>query len=231
MKNKNLIWGLILIVVGVLVGFNALGITKVDVFFSGWWTLFIIIPCVIGLFNDNDKMGSIIGILVGVILLLGCQDIIDFDIIWKLILPVILVLVGISIIFKDSFTSKIKKEISKNSKGDNEEYSAIFGGQELDFTNEVFNGCELNSIFGGIKCDIRKANIKGDALIEANSIFGGITLYVPKNIRIKITSVPIFGGVSDERRERNNTSENTLYIKANCMFGGVTINDKRSKDD
>ena len=109
MKNKNLIWGLILIVVGVLVGFNALGITKVDVFFSGWWTLFIIIPCVIGLFNDNDKMGSIIGILVGVILLLGCQDIIDFDIIWKLVLPVILVLVGISIIFKDSFTSKIKK--------------------------------------------------------------------------------------------------------------------------
>ena len=68
-------------------------------------------------------------------------------------------------------------------------------------------------------------------MIEANSIFGGITLYVPKNICVKITSVPIFGGVSDERRERNTTSENTLYIKANCMFGGVTINDKRSKDD
>ncbi len=29
--------------------------------FDGWWTLFIIVPCAIGLITDRDKTGSIIG--------------------------------------------------------------------------------------------------------------------------------------------------------------------------
>ena len=168
-------------------------------------------------------MGSIIGILVGVILLLGCQYIIDFDIIWKLVLPVILVLVGISIIFKDSFTSKIKKEISKNSKGDNEEYSAIFGGQELDFTNEVFNGCELNSIFGGIKCDLRGAKIKKDVVINAYSFFGGTDILVDDNVKIAVSSTSIFGGVDNKKTKNNGDKKYTIYINASCLFGGVDV--------
>ena len=63
---------------------------NIDLFFNGWWTLFIIVPCFIGLFTDNDKTGDTVGIAVGVILLLCCQDILNFDILWKLLLPIIL---------------------------------------------------------------------------------------------------------------------------------------------
>ena len=50
MKNyKNIILGLILILIGIVIGTNSLGITNINIFFSGWWTLFIIIPCFIGL--------------------------------------------------------------------------------------------------------------------------------------------------------------------------------------
>ena len=113
MKKKNLIWGLLLIVIGVIVGINALGIGKIDIFFAGWWTLFIIIPCFIGLFTDEDKSGSLIGIAVGVALLLGCRGIVRFEVLWKLLLPVILILVGLSIIFKDTIGNKVRKEIKK----------------------------------------------------------------------------------------------------------------------
>ena len=69
---KNIFWGIILVVFGLIWGLNALDITHINIFFNGWWTLFIIIPCFIGLFNDKDKTGNIIGLLIGIALLLCC---------------------------------------------------------------------------------------------------------------------------------------------------------------
>lgn len=112
MKNvSNTLWGIVLIALGLILGLNATGLVDIDIFFAGWWTLFIIVPCFIGLFSDKDKTGSFIGLLVGVCLLLGCQDIIDFDILFKLIVPVILVIIGFSVIFKDKMSSKVRKEV------------------------------------------------------------------------------------------------------------------------
>ena len=105
-KIRNTLWGIVLIVLGVIIGGNALGITNVNIFFNGWWTLFIIIPCFIGLFKEREKTGSIIGLIIGIVLLLCCQDILNFDTIWKLALPTILIIIGISFIFKDVFNSK-----------------------------------------------------------------------------------------------------------------------------
>ena len=110
-KVENILWGIVLIVVGIIFGGNALGITNINIFFDGWWTLFIIIPCFIGLFHENDKTGNLIGLLVGIALLLGCQNILDFGLIWKLALPTILVIIGLSIIFKNVFDNKISDEI------------------------------------------------------------------------------------------------------------------------
>ena len=91
-KFGSLLWGLVFIAVGIIVGLNSFKVTNIDLFFNGWWTLFIIVPCFIGLFTDNDKTGDTVGIAVGVILLLCCQDILNFDILWKLLLPIILII-------------------------------------------------------------------------------------------------------------------------------------------
>ena len=96
-KFGNVLWGIVLIVIGLIIGGNALGITNINIFFDGWWTLFIIIPCFIGLLKDNEKTGNLIGLLIGVALLLACQDVLDFDLIWKLAFPTILVVIGVSI--------------------------------------------------------------------------------------------------------------------------------------
>ena len=91
MKNsKSIIWGVVLIVLGFVIALNSLGIVDIDLFFSGWWTLFIIVPCFIGLISDSDKTGHIIGLLIGVLLLLNAQNLISFDFIGKLIFPAIL---------------------------------------------------------------------------------------------------------------------------------------------
>jgi hypothetical protein len=48
------LWGIVLVAAGVLFALKALGIANIDVFFDGWWTLFIIIPCTIGPFTKRD---------------------------------------------------------------------------------------------------------------------------------------------------------------------------------
>ena len=56
MKNyTRMLWGLILIALGVIIGGNALNLFDIDIFFAGWWTLFIIIPFFIGLFKNEDR--------------------------------------------------------------------------------------------------------------------------------------------------------------------------------
>lgn len=224
-KVSNILWGFVLIIIGVIFGLNALGMTDINIFFDGWWTLFIIIPCFIDLFKNGNKTGNIIGIVIGVALLLSCRGILNMGMVFKLIVPFILVCIGFSIIFKDSLNKKVKekiKELNKDKKND-KEYSATFGEQKLDFSDEKFDGCEINAVFGGVNCDLRNATIKEDCVINASSIFGGITIRVPNNVNVKVTSTPIFGGVSDERKKRNNDSKITLYINATCLFGGVEI--------
>ena len=108
MKTKNILWGLVLVILGIILGINATGIIKIDIFFPGWWTLFMIVPGLIGLITESDKVGNSILILIGIFLLLASNNIIDFSLIWKLIFPAILVIVGLSLIFKESFKPKIK---------------------------------------------------------------------------------------------------------------------------
>lgn len=225
-KASRWLWGGILIALGVILGINALGIAKIDIFFPGWWTLIIIVPCVIGLFDDDmEKGGDIIGIIIGVSLLLGCQGVIRFDLLWKLLLPFILICIGISIVFGDVLKRKVVKEAKKlHSKGDEKEYWATFSGQNISFAKEKFEGCKLEAVFGGIKCDLREAKIEEDVSVRASAIFGGVTIYVPDNVNVKIASTSIFGGTSGkDLTKESDEKRKTIYIESTCVFGGVEI--------
>ena len=219
MKNcKNIILGIILIVVGVWFGLYATGVVKVNLLFDGWWTLFIIIPSFLGLFDEDVRTGSLIGLFVGVLLLLSCQDVLNFDIVLKLIVPCVLIVTGLSFIFKGKIKTKNIENV-KTVGGTN--YNATFSGQNLDFSKEEFTGTKLDAVFGGIKCDLRNAIINDDVVIEASAIFGGITILVPKDVNVKITSTSIFGGV--DGKSKMDKPGKTIYVNATCLFGGVEV--------
>lgn len=222
-RFSSVVWGVILIAVGVIFGLNALDITDIDVFFDGWWTLIIIIPSFVGLFTESDKTGNIIGILIGTILLLACQDIIDFSMIWKLLVPAVLVIIGLSILFKDVIHSKVRKAIGKINKNNDKEYCATFSSQNVVYDTEVFDGCTIDAVFGGVKLDLREAIIKEDVVITVSAVFGGVDIYVPNDIKVKVVSTPIFGGVDNKYRNPKNDKVKTIFVNATCVFGGVDI--------
>lgn len=227
MKNK--IWGLVLIAIGLIFGLNALEITNIDIFFDGWWTLFIIVPCFIGLITEREKTGNLIGLLVGISLLLGCLDILEFETIGKLIFPVILVIIGLSILFKDTITREVTKEIDRlNDKREKEnEYCSTFSSQTINIDDE-FKGCDLTTVFGGMKFDLSEAKINEDVVINATTVFGGITINAPKGAKIKVKSNSIFGGVTNKSTVNDG---NIVYVNCFCLFGGVEIYDSNSKNN
>jgi len=228
-KFKNILWGLVFIILGLVLAGNALGITDIDIFFDGWWTLLIIIPCFIGLFEEKEKGWYIAGLLLGVALFLSCRDLLDlsmlWSLLWKLLIPGILVAIGISMIFKNTIGGKIKTEINKiNAKnGKQNEYWATFAGQDVRFDGETFRGIDLTTVFGGINCDLTNSIIEEDVVINAKCIFGGIDIFVPDNVKVKIKSIPIFGGVSNKSKYLEKENMHTIYVNATCIFGGIDI--------
>lgn len=223
MKNlKTILWGLLLICLGVILALNAFDVIDFNLFFKGWWTLFIIVPCLIDLISLDNVIGDLIGIALGVLLLLASRDILSFGVIWKLILPAVLVIIGLSLIFKNSINKAIHKEIKKHKKDDSKNYIAIFGEQKNNFANEEFKGANLTSIFGGLEIDLRDAIIKEDIVISVVSLFGGVDIFVPDNVKVEVSSVPIFGGVENKNRNKKKDGP-IVYIDAVCIFGGIDI--------
>ena len=222
-KVSSVLWGIVLIAAGVIWALNVFNITDIDIFFDGWWTLFIIIPCTIGLFTEREKTGNLIGIAIGVFLLLCCQDILSFSMFWKLLVPAIVVFVGLKMVFTGLFGNKAN-EIMKNLRLEGKTLKsgcATFSGCDMNYDGEVFEGAELTAVFGGVECDLRNAIIEKDCAIRISAIFGGIDILVPAGINVRVSSSSIFGGVSNKTAVYQNAP--TIYVSGTCLFGGVEI--------
>ena len=224
-KIGNTLWGIVLVIIGVILTLNALDITNINIFFNGWWTLLIIIPSAIELIARENKFWSAVWLIIGILLLLACRDILDFDLIWKLTIPVLLILVGINLIFKDKIDRKMEKKRKElKEKGQQmEEYCATFGEIKEDFNNQEFNGANLTAVFGSVDLDLRKAVINEDKFVKTSAIFGGIEILAPENVNIKVKSVPIFGATSNKTGRKFDEKLPTIYVDSFCMFGGVDI--------
>ena len=222
-KFGNLLWGLVFIAIGIIIAVNALGIAQINIFFDGWWTLFIIVPCIINFIKGPSRMANFIGLVVGIALLLCAQGIVTFSHIRKLIIPFVFIMIGLGFIFKDFFNGKINEKIKSLNKSGLKEYAATFGENKIDMSNEVFDGADLNAVFGGVDFNLINSQINGEQVINATAIFGGITIKVPQNVNVKVKSTAIFGGVDNKVKNDKQDNIPTIYVNAFCMFGGVDI--------
>lgn len=233
-KFTQIIWGIAIMALGIIFAGNALGWFDINIFFKGWWTLFIIIPSFIDIFTEDHKITSFAFLCAGIILLLAAQEVFSYDVAWKVILAVVLVMVGFFIVFGGLFHSKNDEEVAKKIKklqnGDSmDAQTAVFSGSERVYKKEPFTGSSLVAVFGGVDLDLRDAIIEKDTVIKATCVFGGINIVVPDNIAVKIKSGFIFGGISDERKNPSDSAKHTIFIDAAGGFGGISIEDKTKK--
>jgi predicted membrane protein len=224
MKNQisNVLWGLFLVLIGLGFAGNVFNLWNFELFFNGWWTLFIIIPCFISMIQNGIHLWNTLGLIFGILLLIASQGFINSQYIWDLLFPIIIISIGLSIIFKGKLSKNAK--IINNLKHDGlPNYSAVFGAQDLQIHDELFEGASISAIFGGVKLDLRQTTIEHDIYITSTAVFGGIEIIVPQNVRIEISSTPIFGGVSNKTIKPIDDNPKTIYLNSTSIFGGTEI--------
>lgn len=223
-KVRLTLWAVVFLALSVFLGAKALDFTDLPVFFDGWWTLILIVPCFIDLFKPGRKTFNIICIIIGTVVLLCEQEVITAKVVLKLIPAVICFIIGVSIIVRDVIGTKTDRIIRKLNKAKPfTKYSASFSSQSVGFDGVEFNGATLNATFGDIKCNLTNSHINQDGVVNARSIFGGITLLVPDGVNVKIKSFTIFGNTANKHNSDNISNLPTIYVKANCIFGSVTV--------
>ena len=218
-KANRILWGVVLIALGVLLGINALDLMEINLFFKGWWTLFILVPSAIGLLTEKNKWGSLIGLLFGVFFLLCAWDILSYDLLWKLAAPVAAVLVGLSLLFG----KRSKKDKQTVPVDDTPLCTAVFSGQEVNYNGQPFHGGEAIAVFGGVDLFATGAVITEDCVVKATAVFGGVELHLPATVNVAVTSGGLFGGVEDKRKLPPLEGAPTVYVRASFVFGGVDI--------
>ena len=212
MNRKNIFWGLLLIIVGVLFLGRNMEWWDFSLFFRGWWTLFLIIPSLIGLIKRESIGCSFLVLILGILMLLASQDIIEWSIIWKIFVPLIIIVVGLSIIFGN----KRVRSVRANAK----EYVAVFSGID-EIIKEIKSDFKVTSVFGGVELDLRDVDLKNDLVIDCFCLFGGIDIRLPKDVKLEISGFPVFGGV--ENKYHNKDSKVTVYVNQMTIFGGIDL--------
>ena len=215
MNKRNLFWGIVLIVVGILFLGRNMNWWNFSIFFRGWWTLFLIVPSIISLVRKESMGTSFLILVLGVLMLLASQNVIEWSTIWKVFLPIIIMVVGLSIIFGN------RKVKTKKVKGNAKEYVAIFSGVD-EVINKIENDFKMTAVFGGIKLDMRDVVLESDLVIDCFTLFGGIDIRLPKDVKVEVNGLPIFGGVENKYRN-NHEAKVTVYINHTTICGGVDL--------
>lgn len=227
MKEKiyHIILAIFLIVVGVLIIGNAFSIWSINVFFKGWWTLFIIIPSLETFLFQNGKSASFYTLLFGVEVLLYNQGIINFSILWKTLLAFFIILIAVSVLVsifkKDKMPTARTRSVPL--------YIGIFGEADERVINDDFEGCTCISVFGSVDLDLSDLKLKKDIYIKTKSIFGGVDIFLPEGVNVITSGISILGGTENKIKKvapkttKGRKKEINVYIENFCLFGGAEI--------
>lgn len=184
------------------------------------WPLVLIIGGVAKTYNRPSRVEGWLLVAVGLVFLastFGFLNISPFAL-W----PMALIAAGVLLLWRalvqhDSASAELPKPGADNL--------IMFGGAEIQFSGQEFEGTAVTVICGGYNLDLRNSTLKGDrAVIDASVMFGGVDLRVPPTWNVVVHGFPMFGGYSDETTHPNAKLDSPqLIVKGSVMFGGVSI--------
>ena len=183
-----------------------------------WWPLALVVAGFLVILNDRTQYITAIALLlVGGVLQLNNLDIIEVDL-WRVIWPVIIIAVGLSILVR-------RKGQAKNIKTqEQDDVSAVFAGNETVNKSQNYKGGKVTAIFGGVSIDLRDAKITKEATLDVFALCGGVELKVPREWKVKHKVLPILGGIESKAHSEKITDESPiLYITGTVALGGVEV--------
>jgi predicted membrane protein len=105
---------------------------------------------------------------------------------------------------------------------------AVLGGVQRNITTKNFRGGRVTAILGGVELDFSDADIEGDeAILDVSSLMGGVEIRVPDTWNVTIETVAFLAGSSDERRRAPNPAPGVvpkhLIIRGATILAGIEV--------
>ena len=221
MRPVRLWIGLVLLTLGVFGVLDATGVLGAGSTIDRWWPVAIIGLGLMAMLAQRriSFWPSVITVL-GVMLLADTQNWATGD----LVGPAILILIGGAIL-----AGFARHRTSVHL--DQHEPIAVFSGAKMIDRSEHLNHTDVTAIFGGATLDLRDAHIDEVASVDAFAMFGGVQVLVPKDWRVSVGGLPIFGGYEDKTTGNGSLPADAPLLKVNAtaIFGGVEVANEPKK--
>ena len=233
-EGKRLWGGSLLLLTGLFYLFYNLNLLPFEVpTYVFTWQMAVILIGVYALYRSFFKGLILIGIGVYFILpLIGAMPPIDIAKMW----PLLLILLGLTILFGSRFKKKHKKNYMKNYTLENPkteinegsfDITTILGGDSRQISSYDFKGGKITAIMGGVELDLTNCYLSKDGcVIDLEVVMGGISLKVSREWNIKSEIVPIMSGIEDHdlhSRDVRIDPSALLILRGNVVMGGIEI--------
>jgi predicted membrane protein len=226
LSGGAILLGIVLIAGGTLVLLANLGKLPFELDLHHWWPLILIGLGVFHLYNNRNifDFSGLFLILLGVVFMLATLDRIGWGDVWRF-WPAVLILLGVSIIFRRHPLPLALSGRSVAGSGDSTvQVTNILSGTERRINSQEFKGGDVHNILGGTKIDLLEAKLAaGDWLLTVSTILGGVEILVPRDWRIEVQPNNMLGGVDNRTRQAPAASGGKLVIKASALLGGIDI--------
>ncbi len=247
------VWmALTLMVVGAALLLQRMGVWMPDWLFN-WPVLLIVIGIFMG-FNHGFRGGAwAVLIIVGGFFLL--DDLIPGASIHRFIWPFFIFAIGIMILIRPHRYDKRNKEwqqwrkdrhaarrewkeewknkwsgsigSSPTGSSSSEDYidaTTVFGGVHKTIVSKDFKGGDITVFMGGAEINLSQADINGVAALDITQVMGGTKLIVPSHWEIRTQMTSVFGNIEDKREQNRVTNpDKVLVIDGTSVFGGIEI--------
>ncbi|MFB6139836.1 MAG: hypothetical protein ABEJ26_05320 [Halosimplex sp.] len=219
--TSQILVGSVVVLLGVVLLARTTGVYDTDRLLVYVPSLFVLV----GLFaivasGFRNLVGPLMVVLVAGGWQLVALDILTVETVFSL-WPVLIVLFGLSLILGQYRARAVARE------SDFLTSIAVFGGRAERSTSKTFHGADLTAAFGAVELDLRDAVVEHPpATVNANAMFGGVEVVVPREWNVRVDVFPLFGAGEDERTRRaEEHDEVDLVVTGFALFGGVSVED------
>lgn len=256
-NNSSRIWGgLIIVGVGLVFLLRNFGY-YVPEWILSWHILLIIIGLLIGYKRNFNGIGWVVITLIG--LFFTVREIVDFDVSKYYFPLIFIVFGLMLLLkpknsdidrgnrckarWKNRMRRKYEAMGDLNIPGDDlsdpldyDKYAgvdkndivdsvSIFGGNHHMVYSKNFKGGDVVAVFGGSDINLTQADFDGVVKMDIVAIFGGVKIVIPPGWEVKSEVTAIFGGIDDRRTLGVPAADprKILIIEGVAMFGGVDI--------
>jgi predicted membrane protein len=214
--TPRLLLGLAIMLAGVLLALDNLGLMDASVFFRFWPVILIALGVVklTTAARGGRPQGGVFWIILGGGLLAFNLGYLNWPRLWAFLF----VFVGASIVWR-----AIRRPLPKSEPGTGIDMMALLGGAKTVSNSPDFRGGQAFAFMGGCEIDLRRARIvQGEVALDVFAFWGGIEIRVPEEWEVVNRVNAVLGGSDNKTRIEPGTRQR-LVLTGTVIMGGVEV--------